>query len=359
MRVMLGTLDAHNGSFDLNTAAHLAMLEDASVAGCDLAVFPQFSLTGAIDPRSEPAGALALDSNPVADVLDATARTGVGAIFGIAERSTDGFFITQLYAHGGSIHGICRRRRLGAGEQGFTPGEPGAVFRLGNARFAIALCAGGARRARELNVWVVVTGLTSSAPDHRLSRPVMIIDPDGRAVARLDGRSKGPVVVDVPISITVEPVREAVRVLVIDDVGRALLVRFEDRTTGLSWWCPPGGGLEEGEDHRAAAQRELAEELGRDDLLLGAFVGHRTLTFCFNGVWATQRERWIVARTTAFSLSPDQLALLELENVREVRWWAPEDLESSGVLTAPSRLTAIVAETASSAHFDSGRDLSR
>jgi 8-oxo-dGTP pyrophosphatase MutT (NUDIX family) len=359
MRVMLGTVRTHDESFELNTAAHLAMLEDASAAGCDLVVFPQFSLTGAIDPRSQPAGALAVDSGPVAELLDATARTGVGAIFGIAERSRDRFFITQLYAHGGSIHGICRRHHLGTGEEGFTPGEPGAVFRLGQARFAIALCADGARRARELDVWVFMIGRTASVVADRPPSPVTLIDPYGRAVARLERSSKDPLVVDVPISITVEPVREAVRVLVIDEVGRALLVRFEDRATGLSWWCPPGGGLEAGEDHRAAAQRELAEELGRDDLVLGAFVGHRTLTFCFNSVWVTQRERWIVARTGAFSVSPERLALLEQESVREVRWWAPEELESSGVLTAPTGLAALVAETVSGVDFDPRRDLSQ
>lgn len=353
MRAMLAAIPAGKGTHEDNLAAHLSVLQSAAEAGCDLAVFPKFSLTGSIDPDRRPGAALAVDSHPVAEVLAATARLGVGAIFGIAERASGRFFITQLYAHGGFLHGHYRKSHLGEGERGFTPGETGGVFRLGAAWFGIALGADGgvdsafaqARRAGAQIVFSCSPGLAA------------LVDPLDNVVGRLEDRRTGTLVVDIPISVMMEPIREAVRTLIVDETGRGLLVRFEDDATGLSWWCPPGGGLEPGEDHLEAARRELSEEVGREDLVLGAFVGRRTLTFCFNGVWTTQRERWLACRTAAFTVSADRLARLALENVREVRWWAPDDLVASGVLTAPSRLAALIAETASGARPDPRRDL--
>jgi 8-oxo-dGTP diphosphatase len=56
--------------------------------------------------------------------------------------------------------------------------------------------------------------------------------------------------------------------------GRALLVRYGGDPGG-GWWGPPGGGLEAGEDHLAAARPELREELARDDLEVGPWIGRR------------------------------------------------------------------------------------
>jgi 8-oxo-dGTP pyrophosphatase MutT (NUDIX family) len=333
----------------------------------------------------------------------------VGAIFGIAERSSDRFFISQLYAHGGVLHGVYRKRHLGDGEDSFMPGEEGGVFRLGAAAFGIAICAeagvdfpwmqarqAGAslvffcsapglygrrtdeagwraglswweecglgdavRRARAHGLWVAMTGQSGSNVDEDFPGLAALVDPQGAIVSRLPDWQPGTLVVDIPIKVTMEPVREAVRTLIIDDTGRALLVRFQDDFNGLNWWCPPGGGLEPGEDHLDAAKRELAEETGRDDVLLGAFIGGRTHTFCFNGVWMTQRERWIACRAHAFTVPPDRVALLRAENIREIRWWDPSDLVASGVVTAPRQLASLIEETASGIEPDPGRDLGR
>jgi hypothetical protein len=52
---------------------------------------------------------------------------------------------------------------------------------------------------------------------------------------------------EVPADVTVHPVREAVRCLVVDRAGRALLVTYDDGRE-VGHWGPPGGGLEAGED---------------------------------------------------------------------------------------------------------------
>ena len=56
--------------------------------------------------------------------------------------------------------------------------------------------------------------------------------------------------------------RHSVRILLLDEEDRLLLFRAEDHERGRAFWFPAGGGLEEGEDVRAAGAREVAEETG-------------------------------------------------------------------------------------------------
>jgi NAD+ synthase (glutamine-hydrolysing) len=143
MRVLLAAVNAPKGDLAGNLAQHEAVLEQARVQGCHLAVLPELSLTGSVDPRRHPERALTADAGPVRALLEATSRTGVAALFGIAERAGDRFHITQLYGHDGRLGGVYRKRHLGEGEEGYQPGQGAGVFQLGAARFGVALCAEG------------------------------------------------------------------------------------------------------------------------------------------------------------------------------------------------------------------------
>ena len=68
----------------------------------------------------------------------------MAALFGIAERTDREFFITQIYAQGGRVVGAYRKRHLGEGEEGFSPGDRSALFHLGAMPFGVAICAEGA-----------------------------------------------------------------------------------------------------------------------------------------------------------------------------------------------------------------------
>jgi predicted amidohydrolase len=297
MRILLAASNARKGDLAANLARHRAALELARAQGCQLAVFPEFSLTGSVDPRQHPERALAVDAEPVRAVLEATWRTGVAAVFGIAERAGAAFHITQLYGHDGRLGGVYRKRYLGEGEEGYAPGQGGAgVFRLGAARFGVAICAesgvdfpwddaaaGGAsvvlfcsapglygrrtdergwrdghawwlsaglgdaaRHARRLGVPVAMATQAGATEDEDFPGLAALVSPDGQ-VARLPDWRPGHLVVEAGAGVTVEPVREAVRCLLVDHDGRALLVRYADERALADWWGVPGGGLDPGD----------------------------------------------------------------------------------------------------------------
>jgi 8-oxo-dGTP pyrophosphatase MutT (NUDIX family) len=171
-----------------------------------------------------------------------------------------------------------------------------------------------------------------------------LVSPTGEVVKRLAGWAEGTLVVDIPLRIEVDPVRQASRVLVMDESGEVLLVKFSS-VSGHTWWAAPGGGLEGTEDHLGAARRELREELGRDDIVIGPEIGRRTHTLSFNnGPWMTQSERWFMARCPRFEVRSEVVSNLASEHVTDVRWWSVEELSDPGVVTAPRRLAALVAQ---------------
>jgi 8-oxo-dGTP pyrophosphatase MutT (NUDIX family) len=129
---------------------------------------------------------------------------------------------------------------------------------------------------------------------------------------------------------------------VVDAAGRTLLVRFADDEGGATWWSPPGGGLDPGEDHLAAARRELREELDRDGLRTGPWIGRRSHTFWFGRRWMTQRERWLLCRAEPFEVDAGHVASLSAEGIREVRWWSAGEIRSSGIVTTPRDLAGLL-----------------
>jgi predicted amidohydrolase len=390
VRILLAALNAGKGDLAGNLARHLAALEQARANGCQVAVFPEFSLTGSVDPGRHPERALAVDAAPVRALLEATWRTGVAAVFGIAERAGPAFHITQVYGHDGRLGGVYRKRHLGEGEQAYQTGDEVGVFQLGGARFGVTLCAesgvdfpwtdavaGGAavvlfcsapglhgrrtdeRGWRDGHAWWLSAGLADAAGHaRRLGVPVAmttqagatededfpglaaLVSPTGE-VARLPDWRPASLVVEVAADVTVHPVREAVRCLVVDHAGRALLVRYADRRAHASWWGAPGGGLDPGEDHETAVRRELAEELARDDLRVGPWIGRRSHTFWL-GRWMTQRERWVLCWAEPFEVDPAHVETLSAEAIAELRWWSAAEVRSAAAVVTPRDLADLL-----------------
>lgn len=125
-------------------------------------------------------------------------------------------------------------------------------------------------------------------------------------------------------------IREAVRALIIDPLHRVLLVRFEFPRSGTRW-ALPGGGLEPGESDHDALRRELAEELGLENPVIGPHIWNRLHIVPFeNGMWDGQRERVYLVHTEPFEPRPRlSWEALRAEFLHEVRWWPAADLDDA------------------------------
>jgi predicted amidohydrolase len=250
VRLLLAALRCEKGEVRANLASHRQVLRESASADCDLAVFPEMSLTGSVDPAAHPERLMAIDDAAVSRLVRESARAGVAVCFGIAERAPDGLpYITQLCASGGKLTGFQRKRHLGEGEEAFTAGTESAVFGLAGARFGIAICAeagfdapfddaaaagarlmlfpaapglygrrtddaswrsgfswwqgsslGDARRhASRLGLWIALAGQAGSTDDEDFPGLAALVSPDGSVTARLPDWREGTLVIDIPL----------------------------------------------------------------------------------------------------------------------------------------------------------------
>jgi predicted amidohydrolase len=250
VRVLLASIACEKGDLDANRACHVQALEAARTAGCELAVFPEFSLTGSVDPVRHADRAIAVDAECVRSIVAAAHNARVGALFGLGERHGDEPFITQVYAVHGEIAGVQRKRHLGQDEHGFARGSETARFELGAATFGAILCAesrvdtiwdahaaaGAAvlflcsapglcgrrtteaewrdgwewwessgladarRQARRLRTWVAMATQAGSTVDEDFPGIAALVAPTGQVVQRLPDWRPGTLVVDIPVT---------------------------------------------------------------------------------------------------------------------------------------------------------------
>jgi predicted amidohydrolase len=409
MRVLLAAITCAKGDVEGNLARHREVLGEAARAGCDLAVFPEFSLTGSVDPERHPEWALGLDDPAVQRMAEAAHEARVGALFGLAEARDGGCAITQAYAVDGRVAGVQRKRHLGDDEHGFAVASETAVFEYGAARFGAIICAesgidatwdagaatgasalfmcsapgldgrrttepgwrdghawweacglgDASRHAARLGLWVALATQAGSTVDEDFPGIAALVAPTGEVVQRLPHWHPGTLVVDIPVATEVEPVRWSIRVLVVDEAGRTLLAKFCDDRSGRCWWVPPGGGIEAGEDDLACARRELAEELGRVDLVVGPGIGRRGGSFTVNGRWMTQHERWYLCRCPHFTVPDDVVARGRAEGIRDIRWWSSDELRAARIETGPRDLADLLDRVVADDPPDPDTDLGR
>ena len=143
MRALLAAVQCDKSALTANLAMHVRSSTRRRAAGCDIAVFPEMSLTGSVDPRSHPDDAIAHRRRHGDRRWRRDRRRGGRAVrHRRAQRPR--FFITQIYAQGGRASVRTANVTWAKGEEGFTPGDESALFHLGALPFGVAICAEGA-----------------------------------------------------------------------------------------------------------------------------------------------------------------------------------------------------------------------
>lgn len=142
MNILLASINCQKTELELNLETHKRVIREAADAGCDIAVFPEMSLTGYLDPAIHEQHFLSLDSPHIATLVGYADLLSVNVLFGIAERgNNDKFHITQVHAADGLVTGVYRKRHLADNELAFTAGDNSYLGKHAGSNFGVAVCA--------------------------------------------------------------------------------------------------------------------------------------------------------------------------------------------------------------------------
>jgi 8-oxo-dGTP pyrophosphatase MutT (NUDIX family) len=135
--------------------------------------------------------------------------------------------------------------------------------------------------------------------------------------------------------------RPAARILLLDEISRVLLFRF-DAADRPPFWCTPGGAVDPGESYAQAARRELREETGLD-LDPGPEVLRREVEFLtIEGVEVSADERYFLVRAPHAAIDTSGHTALERRVMTRWRWFDRADLTRHDEPYFPEDLPAIL-----------------
>lgn len=135
--------------------------------------------------------------------------------------------------------------------------------------------------------------------------------------------------------------RQAVRVLVVNDRDEVLLLEDSDPAfPDQRWWVTPGGGADPGESESETAIREVAEETGyrlRRSELIGP-VARRHVVHGYSDQIMEQDETFYLARVRPFEVDISHHTEDEKVTLQRHHWWSRAELAGTDQWIWPAEL---------------------
>ncbi len=133
--------------------------------------------------------------------------------------------------------------------------------------------------------------------------------------------------------------------IVLDELGRVLLLGVQLPYEVRTVWMPPGGGAEPGEDELETAKRELLEETGlvveRD--ALGKPIAHTSGVWTsIDGIVFDSYLSYFSVRIAAFEPDPSGFTELEQALFTAFKWWTADELDATTDIVHPIGLADLV-----------------
>ena len=140
------------------------------------------------------------------------------------------------------------------------------------------------------------------------------------------------------------PIRNSVKVLLLNDQNELLLLLVDDPKTITvkgkyhgKFWFPTGGEIKPHESIQEAAFREIYEETGieKKEINLGPIVWFGEFDLILNGILTHLKQRFIVAKTKQKNVSLSNLTKWEKNVVKKIAWFSLEKIKNSDEIIYP------------------------
>ena len=141
--------------------------------------------------------------------------------------------------------------------------------------------------------------------------------------------------------------RLTARVLLLDSAGRILLMkgRLPSQPDGPAFWYSVGGCVEDGETLAQAAAREIVEETGLTDAVLGPTVWRdEVILRDIDGEERLFKQYYVVARTAGGDPSRQGWLPHERLLTDDMRWWTQGELQLTQDTVYPIGMAVLLAD---------------
>lgn len=150
--------------------------------------------------------------------------------------------------------------------------------------------------------------------------------------------------------LSVDEMRTSARIVLLDEKGRALLLRGHDpQSPDVHFWFTIGGGVEAGESLRETAVREISEETGLavDQAALRGPMWRRVAVFPYDGELIRSEELFFALQTASFTPQRNGFTELERRAITGHRWCTAAEMRAiaaSGEVVYPEELPDLLGE---------------